>query len=90
MNTSQARSVEVSQKEVEDARKKESLNQEGYLQNFLSALKQKDLDINALTRTGNIQLNDIVMSTSTTVNGVPISCFITSSRTTHREYKFTK
>ena len=90
MNTSQARSVEVSQKEVEDARKKESLNQEGYLQNFLSSLKQKDLDINALTRTGNIQLNAIIMSTSTIVNGVPISCFITSSRTTHREYKFTK
>mmetsp|Transcript_8429 Transcript_8429/g.14305 ORF Transcript_8429/g.14305 Transcript_8429/m.14305 type:complete len:420 (+) Transcript_8429:121-1380(+) len=46
-----ARSLEVSHHEAEDARKQEHFSQEGYLQNFLSALKQKDVDINALTRT---------------------------------------
>ena len=42
----------MSQHEAEDGRKKEACQQEGYLQHFLSALKQKDVDINALTRTG--------------------------------------
>jgi hypothetical protein len=37
---------------VQEARQKDLSGQELHLQRFLSALKQKDVDVNALTRTG--------------------------------------
>lgn len=44
--------MELSQHEADAARQQQGCEQESRLQHFLTALKQKDTDINALTRTG--------------------------------------